>query len=213
MSQFSKILRRASIYVPTVIGEEYGGGYFAGYMRADGQRYALVVAKKAEGEYPASVRLLATGVGSAGASVWNGRANTEEMYALTSSSLPSAIKFCYELTAGGYSDWALPAWQQADLLYRAFKPGTTANYTQADSANTYADPSASAYTSSSPSLTPLVNFKAGGSEGFLIDTDYWTSTVVGTLTRRLFTTGAIVAGGVPADTHYARAVRMVKIPG
>lgn len=214
MSQLSKILRRASVYVPTVIGEEYGGGYFAGYMRADGQRYALVLAKKADGEYPSRVSLLKAAVGSAGASMWNGRANTEEMYSLLASgSAADAIRFCYELTIGGYTDWAVPATQQADLLYRAFKPGDTANSTQSDTANSYADPSTGPYTALSPSVTTLANFKAGGSEAFQTLAQYWTSTNNITLYRRLFTTGAIGGGGPPGDPYYVRAVRMVKIPG
>ena len=146
--------------------------------------------------------------------MWNGRANTEEMYALlVSGSAADAIRFCYELTIGGYTDWAVPATQQADLLYRAFKPGDTANSTQSDTANPYADPATGPYTASSPSVTTLANFKAGGSEAFQTLAQYWTSTNNFTLYRRLFTTGAIGGGGPPGDPYYVRAVRMVKIPG
>lgn len=84
-------------------GTPFGGGYFTETMYTGdggtGQRYALVVSPKAEGD-------------PGGTKDWQ-----------------PAKDFCESLTAGGHSDWKLPTLDEARALYRKFKPTTQSNST------------------------------------------------------------------------------------
>lgn len=124
--------------IPAVIGEPFGGGYFAGYISytADGNAtHALIVAPRATGAtgtgYTLTTNLqwktantTTAGTGSS----FDGAANTAAMVTAGIADHPAA-NFCVGLSIGGYSDWYLPARYELDIAYFNLKPGTQTNDT------------------------------------------------------------------------------------
>lgn len=123
---------------PAVIGEPFGGGYFAGYIShtADGNpTHALIVAPRDTGATGTGYTLTTmlawktTADTTAGTtSTFDGVANTAAMVAAGINNHPAA-KFCTELTIGGYNDWYLPSRYELDIAYFNLKPGTQPNNT------------------------------------------------------------------------------------
>jgi hypothetical protein len=138
----------AKQYIPAVIGEPFGGGYFAGYIShtADGSpTHALIVAPRETGATGSGYTLttsltwkttntLTTGT----ASEFDGAANTAAMVTAGIADHPAA-NFCVGLSIGGFTDWYLPALYELDIAYFNLKPGTAANNTNLGS-NIYAVP-------------------------------------------------------------------------
>jgi hypothetical protein len=164
----------AKQYIPAVIGEEFGGGYFAGYIShtADGNpTHALIVAPRETGATGTGYTLTSnlqwktTTTTTAGTtSTFDGAANTAAMVAAGIDDHPAA-KFCVDLSIGGFTDWYLPAIYELEIAYFNLKPSTTANSTTAG-ANPYAVPARNNnYTLSHPRQT-FVSLFATGSEAF-----------------------------------------------
>jgi hypothetical protein len=141
------VLSRTQI-IPTVIGEPFGGGYFAGYIShtADGNpTHALIVAPRATGAtgtgYSLATNLqwktTATTTAGTGSS-FDGAANTAAMVTAGIANHPAA-NFCKNLSIGGFSDWYLPARYEYDIAYFNLKPSTAANNTSFGS-NVYSVP-------------------------------------------------------------------------
>lgn len=198
--------------VPRQAGIAYGGGFYVGRMKpGDGNTYALIVAPKASGE-SADVQLKTSEASTPGTtSTWDGAANTAAMIAAGAAAHPAA-NFCKGLSIGGYTDWALPAKDQLELLYRQIKPDATANDTSSG-ANPSSDPVGANYTSGSPVQTSVLAFRIGGSEAFPNNKHYWasTETSVSTNWRQMFSSGSQTASGSKLGHANVRAVRMVKI--
>jgi hypothetical protein len=135
---------------PAVIGEPFGGGFFAGYIShtADGNpTHALIVAPRATGATGSGYTLTTnpkwadetvdvpahdTLIGAS--SDFDGKANTDLMMSLIADSTYSAgafpaAQFCADLSIGGHIDWYLPARYELDIAYFNLKPGTGANNT------------------------------------------------------------------------------------
>jgi len=122
--------------IPAVIGEPFGGGYFAGYIShtADGNpTHALIVAPRATGATGTGYTLTtdyvwknALTVTPGTDSLYDGKANTNAMIAAGIDDHPAA-KFCVELNIGGYNDWYLPAQYEADIAYFNLKPSIAQN--------------------------------------------------------------------------------------
>jgi hypothetical protein len=124
--------------IPAVIGEPFGGGYFAGYISHtadDNPTHALIVAPRATGATGTGYSLTTmlswkttntttTGTGSD----FNGAANTAAMVTAGIADHPAA-NFCVGLSIGGFSDWYLPARYELDIAYFNLKPTTSANLT------------------------------------------------------------------------------------
>ena len=135
--------------IPTVIGEPFGGGYFAGYIShtADGNpTHALIVAPRATGAtgtgYTLTTNLywktsLTTTAGAT--SDFDGAANTAAIVTAGIANHPAA-NFCKNLNIGGFTDWYLPARYELDIAYFNLKPSTQANDTGWGS-NIYSVPS------------------------------------------------------------------------
>ena len=174
---------------PTVIGEAYGGGYYAGKITQGGSTYYLIVAPKSSGESSSKQWKTTNSAGpTATQTLNNGPAASA---AMDSASYPAA-QFCEGLTIGGYSDWYLPARDELELCYRNLKPTTNANetYARPKSSITYpegndqagdtmginrnSDPAGAAYTSGSPAQTSVTVFQSGGAEAFA-SAFYWSS--------------------------------------
>jgi hypothetical protein len=180
---------------PAVIGEPFGGGYFAGYIShtADGNpTHALIVAPPATGAtgtgytlttmlkwadqdvaVPASSTLISA------SSVFDGKANTDLMMSLIANETYSAgafpaAQFCADLSIGGFTDWYLPARWELDIAYFNLKPSTAANNTSWGT-NDYSVPKRTANnTLTYPQQTYVTAFNTS-TEAFVAD-NHWSST-------------------------------------
>jgi hypothetical protein len=171
--------------IPAVIGESFGGGYFAGYIShtADGNpTHALIVAPVSGGasgtNYPNTTTYAHKTSGTATvntASDYDGKANTEAMVAAGIADHPAA-QFCVGLSLGGFSDWYLPSRLELYIAYFNLKPSTAAN-TTAWGINPYAvPPIASNFTTNYPFQTGVSIFRSSSSEAFAIGTPHSSST-------------------------------------
>ena len=159
---------------PTVIGESYGGGYYAGQISTAGNGtadYYLIVAPVSSGEN-SSKQWKTTNTSTSGtSSVIDGPTNSANMDNATH----PAAQFCEGLTIGGYSDWYMPAKNELEVCYYNLKPTTQTNNTSSG-INTNAVPSrGSNYTSGTPAQTSATDFKNTGTEDFAAGS-YWSST-------------------------------------
>lgn len=124
--------------IPAVIGEPFGGGFFAGYIShtADGNpTHALIVAPRATGAtgtgYTLTTMLAwktANTTTSGTTSSFDGAANTAAMVTAGIADHPAA-NFCKNLSIGGFTDWYLPARYEIDIAYFNLKPSTAVNST------------------------------------------------------------------------------------
>jgi len=173
---------------PAVIGEPFGGGYFAGYIShtADGSpTHALIVAPRATGAtgtgYALTTNLqwkTGTTTTAGTTSTFDGAANTAAMVTAGIADHPAA-NFCKNLSIGGFTDWYLPARYELDIAYFNLKPTTTVN-TTSWGANIYAIPNRNSnYTSNYPAPTTLSVFNSSA-EAFIAG-DHWMSTEVSAL--------------------------------
>lgn len=170
-------------YIPAVIGEAFGGGYFAGYIShtADGNpTHALIVAPRATGAtgtgYTLTTNLAwkTTGTTTANTtSIFDGAANTAAMVTAGITDHPAA-QFCVNLNIGGFTDWYLPSRYEFDIAYFNLKPSTAAN-TTLFGINDYSVPKRTINnTASYPAQTILTDFNTS-SQAFVADT-HWSST-------------------------------------
>ena len=175
--------------LPTVIGEEALGGYFAGYIshNANGTAtHGLIVAPQSYEVY----RVVSPGSGQSYThSPYDGAANTTD---LADGNHP-AHDYCAGLTIGEYSDWYLPAFAELEVAYGNLKPSSTANTTAtfgteapnghgpiAFNGSNYTSPvRPNNNTSSNPPQTSVSIFQSGGAQAFRSgispDDLYWTS--------------------------------------
>lgn len=159
----------AAQFFPTVAGQAFGGGFFAGNIKEpDGATYAIIVAPKATGQTSSLPYNANTNAGSR----VDGFANTNA-YANNTGSAPAWAR---TLTIGGYNDWYLPALDELEVIYRNLKPDTTLNIAASgaytynpdgkDGINPNSVPVGAAYTPSNPAQTSVALFQSGGSEAF-----------------------------------------------
>jgi hypothetical protein len=212
MSNFGKRMRSSGgLYVPTTVGEAYGGGFYVGRLSVTEGKYALIVAPKATGETSA-LRYATTAANQTGTtSRWNGLANRQEVVS-TINNYPAQL-FCYNLRIGGFDDWHLPAQDEMELLYRYLKPSTGNNGTSWG-ANPSVDPVTGNYTASDPQQTTATNFRTGAAEPFEISAYYLASAAGpsgGSIGVTTFVNGSIGASGSNTTDRLTRAVRLVKI--
>lgn len=167
-----------------VIGSAYQGGFFAGQISTSGNGVAdfnLVVGPVSSAQN-SSVQWKTSRTNTAGtSSVIDGPANSAVM---NNSSHPAA-QFCEAVTAGGYSDWYMPAINELEVCYYNLKPSTTANNTNTSGPNPNAVPARTDYyTSSIPAQTSAADFRTGtGAEAYAVAAPfsgilgaYWAST-------------------------------------
>jgi hypothetical protein len=165
--------------LPTVIGEEALGGYFAGYISHNGNGVAthgLIVAPKST----VVTRFWKTSntASSHTNSAFDGATNTSDI----NNSTHPAAQYCASLSSGGFSDWYLPSAAELEIAYYNFKPTTSSNNTSSGptsfNGSTYTSPSRSAnYTAGTPSQTSVSVFQSGGAQAFNsgLNVYHWTS--------------------------------------
>jgi len=168
---------------PAVLGEPWGGGYFAGYIShtADGNpTHALIVAPRATGATGGGYTLTTplawktASTATAGTtSDFDGAANTAAMVTAGINDHPAA-KFCVDLNIGGFTDWYLPSRYELDIAYFNLKPSIDANNTSWG-INSYSVPKRTINnTATYPAQTSLTAFNTS-SQAF-VASDHWSST-------------------------------------
>lgn len=161
---------------PTVIGQAYGGGYYAGQIGASSvATHYLIVGPVASAEN-ASKQYKNANTAVVGAdSVIDGPQNTADIVADGNSTVYPAAHFCNDLVIGGFSDWYMPAKNELEVCYYNLKPTTASNDT-GYGINANAIPArASNYTTGTPAQTSAADFKNTGAEDFTTGV-YWAST-------------------------------------
>jgi hypothetical protein len=192
------------------IGDAYGGGYYAGQISTAGNGiadYNLVVGPAASAQ--TSLKWKTTGTSTAGTSSdIDGPTNSANM---NNASHPAA-QFCEAVTAGGFSDWYMPAKNELEVCYYNLKPNTTSNNT-ASGINPNAVPArASNYTAGTPAKTSASLFvETTGVEEFTAS-DYWSSTEFNSSLAKYqsFNTG-VQNNYFKINTYRVRAVRRVAV--
>lgn len=202
-----------NIWTPVLpaIGSALGGGFFAGQISTAGNGiadYNLVVGPVASAQ--SYLRWKTVNTSTTGtSSVINGPANSTAMNNVTH----PAAQFCEAVTAGGQTDWYMPAKNELEVCYYNLKPTTNSNNTSSG-INANAVPArASNYTSGTPAQTSAAAFITGtGAEAFAQDL-YWSSTEVSALYAwgQQFVTGYQPAFYSKNSTRYVRAVRRVAV--
>jgi len=160
---------------PLVIGQVYGGGYFAGQISTAGNGiadYNLVIGPVASAQNASKQWKIVNTSTPGTSSLINGPANSAAMNNVTN----PAGAFCKAVTTGGFNDWYMPALNELDVCYFNLKPTTGANNTSFG-INANAVPArASNYTSGNPAQTSAAAFVTStGAEAFT-SYYYWSST-------------------------------------
>ena len=195
--------------VPTVIGQSFGGGYYAGQIGVSSvATHYLIVGPKASAQSGSTLQYRTSFGSNAGAtSEINGPSNTT---AINDASHPAA-QFCEALSTGGQTDWYLPAKNELEVCYYNLKPTTTVNSTIYGS-NANAVPTRGNYTTGSPAQTSAAVFVTStGAEAF--DPNfYWSSTSVSNYGAWAQSFGYGYAYS-PGTTNYrrVRAVRRIAV--
>lgn len=199
----------AASFGPTVIGQAYGGGYYAGKINDGGTQYYLIVAPKASGENSSKQWKTTNDTTAGTTSLIAGPTNSANM---NNASHPAA-QFCEALTIGGYSDWYMPAKNELEVCYYFLKPTTTANNTSSGSnANAVSpEPISTNYTAGSPAQTSATIFRSGNSEAFAAGL-YWSSTenAASFAWFQYFDDGT-QSYDLKFNSYYVRAVRRVAV--
>ena len=206
---------------PTVIGQAYGGGYYAGKISTTANGVAthyLIVAPKATGEATGK-KWGVYGDDTGVRSKINGPTNTTTLAALGAAY--EAAVFCNNLNSGSglnsYTDWYLPALNELEVLYYFLKPSTTSNQTISGS-NVNAvspEPYDTNYTTGSPAQTTATGtngFRDGEMNAFVLGY-YWPSTEfnANNAWRSNFDTGYQYDTGGKTVSINVRAVRRVPV--
>jgi hypothetical protein len=160
---------------PTVIGQAYGGGYYAGQIGVSSvATHYLVVGPVASADTTKEYKNANTATAGAD-SVIDGPQNTADIVADGNATVYPAAHFCNNLVIGGFSDWYMPAKNELEICYYNLKPTTQSNY-GTSGINPNAIPArTSSYTSGDPAQTSATDFRSTGAEDFVAIT-YGTST-------------------------------------
>jgi hypothetical protein len=161
--------------IPTVIGQAFGGGYYAGQIGVSSVATHYIIVGPVATAQNASIQYKNANTATTGAdSDIDGPQNTADIVADGNSTVYPAGHFCNDLVIGGFSDWYMPAKNELEVCYFNLKPSTTSNNT-GSGINANAVPArTSNYTSGNPAQTSVTDFQTTGSEDFSLGI-YWSS--------------------------------------
>lgn len=158
-------MKRASTKeVLPAIGAAFEGGHFAGRIRIDGTLYAIIVPPKAHSEHAATIWNASNKRVAGASSFHDGLANTQAMAKAGSAIAKWALE----------RELYIPARDELELLYRAFKPSKYLN-TSFSGDNPSSEPIGYAYAPKFPAQTTVKEFRGSGTEAFA-ENWYWSST-------------------------------------
>ena len=197
--------------VPTVIGQAFGGGYYAGQIGVSSvATHYLVVGPVASAQSTLAWKNVNTATAGAD-SVIDGPQNTADIVADGNSTVYPCAHFCNDLVIGGFSDWYMPAKNELEVCYYNLKPTTASNNTSSGT-NTNAVPSrGSNYTAGTPAQTTAAAFKDTGAEDFTA-TSYWCSTEYSATNgwKQYFSSG-YQNDSAKLNSYLVRAIRRVAV--
>jgi hypothetical protein len=199
---------------PTVIGEAYGGGFYAGQISTTANGIAthyLVVAPISSGQASRAWKNANTTTSGTSSSI-DGPGNTASMVADGNSTVYPAAHFCNDAVIGGFSDWYMPARNELEICYFNLKPTTTNNNTSSGINSNAVPARATNYTTGNPAQTSAAAFQSGGAEAFTASS-YWSSTQSGATTgwNQYFSTGLSFGNLTKTYAIPVRAVRRVSV--
>jgi hypothetical protein len=110
---------QAEIQTVPELGQPFAGGFYGGEIIIDEERFALIVAPKAEGEqlnlqYKKKSLDKADGTDSDDEGFYNTELNNNANH--------PAAQFCRSLQIGGYDDWYLPSRDELMTIWMALGP-------------------------------------------------------------------------------------------
>jgi hypothetical protein len=200
----------AGSVAPLVPGQAFGGGFFAGQISTAGNGvadYNLVVGPVASAQYVSKAWKTSNSTTAGTTSVIDGPSNSA---AMNDASHPAA-EFCEAVTAGGFSDWYLPAKNELEVCYYNLKPTTTNNSTSFGINSNAVPARASNYTIGNPAQTSATDFQSTGAEDWSTGF-YWSSTEGSEATALRLTFGYGGQGYVNKINPMAvRAIRRVAV--
>lgn len=104
--------------LPTIIGEPFGGGFYAGDIESDGQWYKLIVADVVADITGSDSRWkTASSTTPNTGHLTDGLANTSAMIA-AGIELHPAASHCIDHRGGGNADWYMPAKDELNVIYQ-----------------------------------------------------------------------------------------------
>ena len=153
------------------VGSPLEGGFYAGLFQIGADKFALIVAPKAEG-HREDIAWGKAGTKIEAKSPIDGLANTNVMAAQDY----EIAKWACGLSIGGHSDWYLPSRDELEICYRNLKPTTDENYCgYRDGENSHSIPPTEIYEEETPAQTAIELFQDGNAEAFDARW-YWSST-------------------------------------
>ena len=175
-SAASNSITTAAEPAPTVIGQAYGGGYYAGQIGVAGIPTHYLVVGPYSSAQAFGKRWKITNTSTAGTSSdIDGPTNSANM---NNASHPAA-EFCEALSVGGKTDWYMPAKNEMEVCYFNLKPTTNQNTSNLVTNPNSIPPRTSGYSLGTPATNPAQTssaaFKSSGSEPFEASY-YWSST-------------------------------------
>lgn len=201
---------------PSVIGQTFGGGFYAGQIGVSGvATHYLVVAPLSSGQSTLAWKNANTATAGAD-NVINGPQNTADMVADGNATVYPCAHFCNNLSTGGQTDWYMPAQNELEVCYYNLKPFTAANSTSFGINPNAVPARASNYTGGSPATNPSQTsasaFQQGGTEQFAL-AGYWCSTEFSATNGRLhyFTQGYQYTIFNKTGSYRVRAIRRVAV--
>jgi hypothetical protein len=200
---------------PTVIGQAYGGGYYAGEIGVSSVATHYIVVGPVASAQNTSIQYKNANSATPGAdSDINGPQNTADIVADGNSTVYPAGHFCNDLVIGGYSDWYMPAKNELEVCYYNLKPTTASNRTSYGINPNAVPARASNYTAGNPAQTSATDFQSTGAEDFLTGLpQYWASTEASTnyAWRQDFGYGGQYNNGDKSSLRRVRAIRRVAV--
>lgn len=204
---------------PMPIGTPYEGGFFAGQISTSGNGvadYNLVVGPRSVAQTGGQWKTSRTATPGAD-SVIDGPGNTLAIVLDGDATVYPVAHFCYNLTAGGYEDWYLPAPFEQNVIYFYMKPTVQLNALNIarDPQNPYSVPPRGFPSQTVPTQTQVLDFRAGGIEAYDTGQAYWSSRQVPTAVQyaniNTFNIGYILQVNFKNNSALARAVRRVPV--